>query len=186
MNDSGWIKLYRQTLDSDFWTEIDMPFDWRSAFIQVLLSANWKPGTAMKGGHTLHIQRGQLLTSVRKLSTIFHWDRKKVYKWLKYMEDNGMMTVESLKWGTLLTIVKYDDFQTDGATVAPALTARDTATVAPAPTARDTATVATRYKNKEYRKKKEENKSASAGPLPAGMSEPSRGTPEWYKLHYDD
>ena len=80
--------------------------------------------------------------------------------------------------GTLLTIVKYDDFQTDGATVASTLTARDTAM--------DTAMVATRYKNKEYRKKKEENKSASAGPPPAGMSEPSRGTPEWYKLHYDD
>ena len=178
MNGSGWIKLYRQTLDSDFWTNIDMPFDWRSAFIHVLLSANWKPGITMKGGHTLHIQRGQLLTSVRKLSTIFHWDRKKVYKWLKYMEDSRMLTVESLKWGTLLTIVKYDDFQTDGATVASTLTAMDTAM--------DTAMVATRYKNKEYRKKKEENNTAYAGPLPAGMSEPSRGTPEWYKLHYDD
>ena len=31
---------------------------------------------------------------------------KKVYKWLKYMEDSRMLTVESLKWGTLLTIVK--------------------------------------------------------------------------------
>ena len=50
--------------------------------------------------------------------------------------------------GTLLTIVKYDDFHTDGATVAPTLTAMDTAM--------DTAMVATRYKNKEYRKKKEE------------------------------
>ena len=105
-----------------------------------------------------------------------------MYKWLKYMEDSRMLTVESLKWGTLLTIVKYDDFQTDGATVASTLTARDTAM----DTARDTAMVATRYKNIEYRKKKEENISASAGPPPAGMREPSRGTSEWYRLHYDD
>jgi len=42
------------------------------------------------------------------------------------------------------------------------------------------------YKKEEGKKKEESLSPASAGPPPAGMSEPSRGTPEWFMLHYDD
>lgn len=179
MSRPGWIKLYNQTLDSDFWTEVDMPFDWRSAFIHVLLSANWRQGVSSKGGHTITIERGQLLTSTRKLGDTFHWERKKVYKWLEFMKEAGMITSESVGFGTVLTIVNYDKYQNDGSTIAPA----PTPTVATTPTPTPTPTVAPRSKTIDIRQQTEDSLSASADPsqnvLPVG-------SPKWIEEHQND
>ena len=111
----GWIKLYTQTLESEFW-DTGEAFDYQHAFLHILLKANWKPGTFHKSGHTAHIQRGQCLTSIRNLGAAFHWDPHKVYKWLNFMEELGMLKAESLGFGTLLTVVNYDKFQCDAYT----------------------------------------------------------------------
>lgn len=178
----GYLKLYRKTVDSDFWL-IDQPFDYRDAFIHVLLCANWAPGTTNKNGHTIQIQRGQWLTSIRKLADIFHWDKKKVYKWLRFMKDTNMITSKNLKWGTLLTVVKYEFYQGGGDMVAHTVAHTPTHEVAHEATHE----VTTRYKNKEERRtQKEESLSAHAGPPPAETIEPPRGSPEWYALHNDD
>lgn len=115
-NQPGWIKLYKQTLESDFWLSEDEPFDWRSAFIHVLLSANWRKGTSRKNGHMITIERGQLLTSIRKLMATFHWSRKRVENWIKGMTEYGMLESQSVGFGTVLTVVNYDKFQCDAYT----------------------------------------------------------------------
>lgn len=182
MSRPGWIKLYNQTLDSDFWIDVDMPFDWRSAFIHVLLSANWRPGISRRGGHTITVERGQLLTSIRKLGATFHWDKHKVYQWLKFMAAADMVTYKSIGFGTLLTIVNYGKYQNDSDT--------PTHTVAHTPTHEDTHTpthtVAPRSKTIDIRQQTEDSLSAHAGPPPAERIEPPRGSPEWYALHNDD
>ena len=177
MSTIGWLRLHRQTMDSDFWL-IDQPFSFRDAFIHVLLSANWTPGTTYKNGHSIQIQRGQLLTSIRKLGNTFHWDKHKVYKWLEFMAATNMITTKSVGFGTVLTVVNYDKYQSD----------TDTVTHAPTHEAAHTSTheVAPRYKNKEERTQKEESKSAPAGPPPVEKIGPPIGSPEWYALHYDD
>lgn len=178
----GWIKLYGKMLDSDIWL-IDQPFSFRDAFIHVLLSANWTDGVTYKNGHTVTIQRGQLLTSIRKLGAVFHWDKHKVYQWLKYMNACGMITSESIGFGTVLTVEKYDFYQSG--TDIPAHT--PTHEVAHENAHTPTHEVTPRYKNKEIRKENEDSKSpADAGTPPADTNEPPMGTPEWYALHYDD
>ena len=112
---SRWIKIYEQMLDSDVWMD-EEPFNYRDAFIHVLISANWKPGVSRQNGHVININRGQWLTSIRKLGSIFHWDKRRVYKWLKYMETTNMITSENVEFGTLLTVVNYDKFQGGGDT----------------------------------------------------------------------
>lgn len=174
----GYLKLFRKTLDSDFWL-IDQPFTYRDAFLHVLLCANWKPGTTSKNGHTIQIQRGQWLTSIRKLADIFHWDKKKVYKWLRFMKETDMITSQNLKWGTLLTVVKYEFYQGEGDMV--------THTVTHTPAHEVTHEAATRYKKKEEgRTKKEESLSAHAGTPPVEKIGPPQGSPEWYALHNND
>lgn len=183
MSRPGWIKLYNQTLDSDFWIDADEPFDWRSAFIHILLSANWKKGVSRRSGHIITIERGQLLTSIRKLGAIFRWDKHKVYQWLKYMDAADMIRSESVGFGTVLTVVNYDKYQNDTDTVA------HTPTHTPADTAAHTVTheVAPRSKTIDIRQQTEDSKSpAHAGPPPAEEDEPPLGSPEWYAKHYDD
>ena len=114
-NRPGWIKLYNQTLDSDFWLEKE-PFDSRSAFLHVLIAANWRKGVTHIQGTKLTIERGQWLTSIRKLAAIFHWSVDRVYKWLEIMADHNMLTRENVRFGTLLTVVNYDKYQCDAYT----------------------------------------------------------------------
>lgn len=172
-NRPGWIKLYNQTLDSDFW-QIDQPFSYRDAFIHVLLSANWRPGITNKNGHTLQIQRGQWLTSIRKLGELFHWDKHKVYQWLKFMAETGMITSESVGFGTLLTVVKYDFYQGDVDTVTHTPTHEPAHEVTHTPTHEPTP----RSKTIDNRQQKED--SIFAPPeQPAGSEEDEDGI-VWY------
>lgn len=110
MSKPGWIKLYNQTVDSDFWID-PAPFSHRDAFFHVLMSANWRPGVTHIHGRKFTIERGQWLTSIRKLAVIFHWSRDRVYKWLEIMKDYDMIQSESVGFGTLLTVVNYEKFQ---------------------------------------------------------------------------
>lgn len=181
MTRPGWIKLYNQTLDSDFWTDPD-PFSLRDAFIHVLVAANWREGTSRRHGNKVVIKRGQWLTSIRKLMETFHWSKNRVYRWLKTMKDYEMLESQNLGFGTLLTVVNYDKYQigpdSDGHSDGHA--DEDTSGHS------DGHSDGTRSKTKDIRLQTEDSKSASAEQPPARMAEPSIGSPEWYKLHYDD
>ena len=182
MNRPGWVKLYNQTLDSDFWIDPE-PFSLRDAFIHILISANWRQGVSRRNGHKIIVKRGQFLTSIRKLMITFHWSKNRVYRWLKAMEDFDMVHAENLGFGTLLTVVNYDKFQvcpdTDGHTDGHegGHIREDT----------DGHKGGTRSKTIDIRQQTTDSKSpAPAGTPPADKPEPPVGTPEWYELHYDD
>ena len=105
-----WIKLYHGLLTSEIWLRNE-PFTYRSAFVHVLLSANWKDGKAVYAGKAIEIKRGQWLTSIRNLGTTFKWSNGKVLRWLNAMELYGMITSQSVGCGTLLTVVNYEKYQ---------------------------------------------------------------------------
>lgn len=179
MNRPGWIKLYNQTLDSDFWIDEDEPFDWRSAFVHVLLAANWRKGISRKSGHSITIERGQYLTSIRRLMATFHWSRKRVENWLKGMDGYGMITSKSVGFGTVLTVVNYDKYQSDGATVEHTVEHKVEHTEGHTQGHK----VDPRSKTIDRRQQTTDIKSAPAEkPLP----EPPIGSPAWYERHYND
>lgn len=188
---TGWLKLYNRTLDSEFWTSSDEPFDWRSAFIHVLLSANWRRGISRKNGHMITIERGQWLTSIRSLMATFGWSRKRVENWLKGMDTYGMLTHKSVGFGTVLTVVNYDKFQSDGATVehTEEHTEEHKTGHMDSHTVEHTEEHMTdpRSKTIDYRQQTTDSQSpAAAGPPPAVKREPPIGSKEWLALHYDD
>ena len=163
-----WVKLYGQTLESDFWID-PAPFDHRSAFLYVLLAANWKPGKFRKSGHVLDVKRGQLLTSIRHLQDAFHWgSTDRVKRWLDLMQEYGMIEHESLPYGTLLTVVNYDRFQNEADSDkdtnkdSDGYTPKDTPKYTPKDSDKDK--VGLQYKNKEYRTKNEETLLAPSVP----------------------
>jgi len=114
----SWIKLHRQTTISEFW-DTGEPFDSQHAFIHVLLSANWRDGKMVSEGQVVDVKRGQWMTSIRKLSNIFHWSRGKVVRWISVMKKLGMLDSENVKCGTLLTVVNYGKYQDERDTYEP-------------------------------------------------------------------
>ena len=71
----GWICLHRKILESDVWMDDEEPFDKRSAWVDLLLMANHKENSMIFDGHKLVVERGQIVTSVRKLSSRWRWSK---------------------------------------------------------------------------------------------------------------
>ena len=100
----------------------------------------------------------------------------------KTMKDYEMLESQNLGFGTLLTVVNYDKYQIgpDSDGHSDGHTDEDTSGHS------DGHSDGTRSKTIDIRLQTEDSKSASAEQPPARMAEPSIGSPEWYKLHYDD
>lgn len=111
MDNGYWIKVYRKIRESAIWNNNE-PFDYRSAWIDLIMEANVKPNTFIYKGQTITVKRGEYYTSVRKLSNRWHWSKDKVNRFLKILIKLDMVRKHNeVKCATLLTIVKYDDFQ---------------------------------------------------------------------------
>ena len=106
----GWNRLYRKIQECGE-REDKEPFDKRSAWIDLLLTANHADAKLLFNGELITVQRGQILTSVRKLSVKWKWSVNKVYRFLKLLESDKMLQKESNKDRTLLTIVNYSVYQ---------------------------------------------------------------------------
>lgn len=111
MDNGYWIKVYRKIRESAIWNNNE-PFDYRSAWIDLIMEANVKPNTFIYKGQTITVKRGEYYTSVRKLSNRWHWSKDKVNRFLKVLIKLDMVRKHNdIKCATLLTIVNYSDYQ---------------------------------------------------------------------------
>ena len=110
MANDGWIKMHRKIQDCWIWN-IDKPFDERSAWIDLLLSANHKDTKILFNGELILVKRGEFVTSIRKLSDKWKWNKDRVLKFLKLLESDGMITKSSDRYRTLITIDNYCIYQ---------------------------------------------------------------------------
>ena len=65
--DKGWIKIYRQIQDCCIWQRKE-PFDSRSAWIDLLLTATHSERKLIINNEVVRIRRGSFVTSIVKLS----------------------------------------------------------------------------------------------------------------------
>lgn len=110
MAEKGWIKLHRSLQECWIWLDKE-PFEKRSAWIDLLLTANHSDKKILFNNELIIVKRGQILTSVRKLSERWRWSYDKTLRYLKLLERDGMLQRESDRFRTLLTIVKYEVYQ---------------------------------------------------------------------------
>jgi DNA-binding transcriptional regulator YhcF (GntR family) len=104
----GWIKIHKKIIDSAVWSD---PLRLK-AWIHILVSANYEDKDWFANGRLIRIQRGQFMTSHRKLSEAWGCSISTVNRILKQFVDLNMIEVEKPhNVGTLLTVVKYSDFQ---------------------------------------------------------------------------
>ena len=111
----GYIPLWRDIQDNWLWKRPE-PFDYRSAWIDLLLSVNHEEKKICIDGHIQVIRPGQMWTSVAKLADKWNWSRPKVYRYIKLLKTDGMVYTDGTPSGTLLTVMNYENFTLQGNT----------------------------------------------------------------------
>jgi len=110
---AGWFKVERALADHWLWKSNE-PFDKRSAWIDLILLANYKDFKTSYKGRIVYRKRGEVNTSVVYLAKRWRWDRRKVNRFLMALEMDGMLHVNSTSDGTTITIENYNKYQDTG------------------------------------------------------------------------
>ena len=101
---NGFIKLYRSLLDWDWIAEPNT----LSVFIQLLLRARFVNGH-WKG---VSIESGQLITSLKSLSSATGLSIQSVRTSLKHLESTGEITVKVTNKYRIITVTNWGKYQT--------------------------------------------------------------------------
>ncbi len=111
----GFIPLWRDLQDHWIWKRPD-PFDYRSAWVDILMSVNHEERKISVDGRVQVIRPGEMWTSITILANRWHWSRPKVYRYIKLLKMDGMINTNGTPSGTLLTVVNYSNFALQGNT----------------------------------------------------------------------
>lgn len=105
----GWVCIHRKIRECWIWE--DKPFAMGQAWIDLLLRANHEDGKMLFDKKLITIKRGQILTSIRKLSLEWGWSKERCSHFLSLLVQDNMLVKESSNRATLLTIVNYGVYQ---------------------------------------------------------------------------
>lgn len=111
----GYVKIYRCIEDNILW-RTDEPFCKRAAWEDLILLANHDDNSFMLGNQKMVVKRGQHWTANCKLQKRWRWSENKVRSFLKFLQDENMIYLETNNRGSMITLVnygKYQDFKAD-------------------------------------------------------------------------
>lgn len=89
----------------------DQPFTEREAFMWMVMEASWKPREKRVGSVVVHLERGQLASSIRFMAEAWNWQKSTVDRFLKRLENRDMIGTSSGTGVTVITVCKYNDYQ---------------------------------------------------------------------------
>jgi len=113
MQEKGWIKLHRKIIENEIWHDVTT----FRLFLLLLLKAAHKDGIKING---IELKRGQYLRSYSKLADDLEFKEKRglkkvskstILRSVKKLIEEGMIIVNETDYGTLFTIVKYEEYQ---------------------------------------------------------------------------
>ncbi|MDP9424016.1 MAG: hypothetical protein M3Q19_14505 [Pseudomonadota bacterium] len=110
---SGWFLMHRGWMASpDFQPE---PFTEREAFAWSIEQAAHTAHTQWFNGQQFQVERGEFVTSNRKMAAAFKWGEKRVRGFIERMERRGKWTRRPTHRGAhvanVLTVCNYERFQ---------------------------------------------------------------------------
>lgn len=109
---SGWVKLYRQLLDSDLW--LSEKFTRGQAWVDLFGLANHEDSFFYLRDHKINIKRGQVGWSQLRLSKRWRWSRSKVRKFLNDLEKEQQIEQQQSHSTSIITILNYEKYQEKG------------------------------------------------------------------------
>lgn len=103
--EGGFIKLYRKITDWEWYTDQNT----FCIFLHCLFKANWKKGR-FRG---IEVPRGSFITSLPSLSEETGLSVRQVRTAIDHLKMTGELTVRIFPHWRMITVVKYDDYQSD-------------------------------------------------------------------------
>lgn len=103
----GWIAIHRRIIDNWIWSEAIYLKRW----LDLLFCAAWEPTVWRSGSTKIRIERGQIVTSVRRLIHRWGANGRFITEFLDILEDENMIRREKVQKLTVITIVNYDKYQ---------------------------------------------------------------------------
>lgn len=110
----GYITIHRSIEDNWLWKE--KPFSKGQAWIDLILLANHAEVKKPVGDSITVFQKGCVYRSISFLADRWGWDRKKVKRFLDVLQSDQMVTVNSTRGGTTITLINYGKYQGQGST----------------------------------------------------------------------
>ena len=107
----GYIKLHRRLMENPIWTS--EPFTRGQAWVDLILKANAQPGYVRKHGSRINLERGDVGYSIKELSRQWGWSESKTRRYLKELEDDGMVTLKKTNVSCTITLLNYDYWQSN-------------------------------------------------------------------------
>lgn len=102
----GSVVVNKRIRKHAVWQRMDYGFCW----VDMLLLANDRPRTAFANGTAYQLKRGQLLWSKQSLSKEWRKSSEWLDAFLKLCQDEEMITVDSDRRRTIITILNYDAY----------------------------------------------------------------------------
>jgi DNA replication protein DnaD len=109
----GFAKIFRCIEDNVLW-RTNEPYCRRAAWIDLILLANHEDKDFILGNQKMIVRKGQRWTSIQKLKERWKWSERKVKAFLKLLESEGMIYLETTNRGSMITLVNYGKFQDFG------------------------------------------------------------------------
>jgi hypothetical protein len=103
---SGWIRLHRQLKENWIWHD-PVKLKW---WLDILLSTNHADNKVLLKGVLVECKRGQCVKSLETWAKDWRTTKKTVSTFFKMLQKEKMLTVESVKISTRITVCKYDSY----------------------------------------------------------------------------
>ena len=103
-----YIKLFRKITEWEHYTDGNT----MRLFLHLLLNAVHDKQTA----YDVPLQRGQYFTSYRQLQEDLNINIRYITESIKKLKQSGEIETERCRWGTIITILHYDDYQSGSST----------------------------------------------------------------------
>ena len=110
MKNGGWARIHRTIFDS--WLSDNKPWCDAYAWVYIFLHANYKSKKVNFRNEYIEVERGQFVTSKRKLSSLFGWSRKRIDSFLKALENDEKCTHRVSHRYIVITVLNYEKYQT--------------------------------------------------------------------------
>lgn len=122
MRTGGYIAVARTIFDHPVFRRRP---EWHVAWEKLIASAAWKPMGHRGEWGVVHVERGQVATTLRRLGTAWGWPKSNVDRFLKRLQREEMVHLQTTGTATgtssrtlpfkvtIITICNYDKFQRD-------------------------------------------------------------------------
>ena len=104
---TGWIKLFRAIKNKGWYQKSEYVHLW----IHLLIKANHKGKEYFMNNETIKIERGQLVTGRKKLSSETGISESKIQRILKCFESEQQIEQQTNSRNRIITILSYSEYQ---------------------------------------------------------------------------